>query len=207
MMIQNKFGYCALIALLICLSIASGQQPSEIADLTGELEILHADDFEHPENSKYIFYLVTDSQRYELVSEKQLPVVVSGTQANVKGRLHEGKIMVEEFNVQPASTALSEEEQLILEEESGAKSKLNLIWLYAGAPIAIILALLVYIELKRKKDHSQLIQQKKQHNMLVLRNYVASNLRKGYTKEQIRNALVRYNYSKEEIEEAFRGIR
>jgi len=32
-------------------------------------------------------------------------------------------------------------------------------------------------------------------------------MKKGDTKEQIRNELVKNNYSNEEIEEAFRGIR
>ena len=40
-----------------------------------------------------------------------------------------------------------------------------------------------------------------------LMKYVNLNLKKGFSRQQIRNALVRANYNGYEIEESFRGIK
>ena len=49
--------------------------------------------------------------------------------------------------------------------------------------------------------------QRREQNISALRTYATTNLRKGYSKEQIRNALVKNNYDNKEIEEAFRGLK
>lgn len=88
-----------------------------------------------------------------------------------------------------------------------ATKPLNLNWLYIALPLLLIFGFLAYIEVKRKNDHKMLMQQVQQQSILTLKNYVTTNLRKGYGKEQIRNALVKNNYSNQEIEEAFKGLR
>ena len=49
--------------------------------------------------------------------------------------------------------------------------------------------------------------QRREQNISALRTYVTTNLRKGYIKEQIRNALIKNNYNNKEIKEAFKGIK
>ena len=63
-------------------------------------------------------------------------------------------------------------------------------WMYTAVLLVLILAVLVFIQLRKKAS--------------PLRGYVKDNLRKGYTKEQIRNSLLKNNYSREEIERALR---
>ena len=86
-------------------------------------------------------------------------------------------------------------------------SGLSLIWIYIGLPILIIIVFLAYVEIKRKKSHAELMSQLKNQNSLSLRNYVVANLRNGYGKDQIRNALAKNNYSSKEIEDAFKGLK
>ena len=80
-------------------------------------------------------------------------------------------------------------------------------WLYVAGPIALILGMLAYIEVRRKKDHARLMVMQRNNKSGMLKNYVSANLRKGYRKEQIKNALIKNNYNNQEIEEAFKGIR
>lgn len=90
--------------------------------------------------------------------------------------------------------------------EEAAKNP-SLSWLYVAFPIFIVAGMLTYIEVRRKNDHIKLMSQTKQYKTDSLRNYVMTNLKKGYGKEQIRDALVKNNYNNQEIQDAFRGIR
>jgi len=90
---------------------------------------------------------------------------------------------------------------------SDSQQKISLNWIYLSLPILLVIIFLMYHEISRKGIYREMMNLRKQHNITALRNYAATTLRKGYTKQQIRNALVKNNYSKEEIEEAFRGIR
>lgn len=120
--------------------------------------------------------------------------------------------------------ALSPEEQAILSEaslkndeyvnsapvasETDEDSKVSsLKWYYVAVPVFLIVLFLGYVEIKRVKEHKSLIASHQQQKNLALRNYVVANLRKGYTKGQIRNALIKNNYSNQEVEDAFKGIR
>ena len=127
---KNKSGFSKILILLILnlfifSAASSAQEGGNYVNLNGNLEVLHADDFEHPENSKYIFYLNVGGKRYELTSDKQLPVVISGTPANVKGNLADNKIYVQSLTIQPPSSnaapALSQQEQAVLSD--GSKEK------------------------------------------------------------------------------------
>ena len=92
-------------------------------------------------------------------------------------------------------------------DNAAGKNPANLSWLYVAFPIFIVAGMLVYIEAKRKKDHAGLMSQSKQYKANSLKNYVQTNLRKGYGRGQIANALAKNNYSSQEIQDAFRGIR
>lgn len=81
-------------------------------------------------------------------------------------------------------------------------------WAYIGiGVVALTLVFLAYLEFNRAKGHRKLGQQSKNQSAAALRNYVLTNLRRGYAKEQIRNALIKNSYSNQEIEEAFGEIR
>ncbi|MBI2652325.1 hypothetical protein HYX00_02560 [Candidatus Woesearchaeota archaeon] len=91
--------------------------------------------------------------------------------------------------------------------EAVQTNPLNLLWLYIALPLLLIFGFLTYIEVKRKNDHKALMSQVQQQSILTLKNYVTTNLRKGYSKEQIRNALLTHNYSKDDVDEAFKGLK
>ena len=84
------------------------------------------------------------------------------------------------------------------------KTQPNLKWLYVILPIILILGFLVYVEVKRKKDHILLMQKKSGQNIDALRKYISTNLQKGFSKDKIKAALVKNNYSPHEIEDAFK---
>ena len=79
--------------------------------------------------------------------------------------------------------------------------------LYILGPLLFVLLLLGYIELKRKKDHLGLLSWQRNNKAAALKSYVSNNLKKGFSKEKIRNALIKSNYNSKEIEEAFRGMK
>ena len=85
------------------------------------------------------------------------------------------------------------------------RQEINLVWMYVALPIILIVGYLTYVEIKRKKEHQYMMQNQRKQNTDLLRNYVTANLRKGYNKEQIKNALVKSGYNNQIIEEAFRG--
>ena len=71
----------------------------------------------------------------------------------------------------------------------------------AFALLAVFLTLYLFAKKSKRSFYA------KAQNRFKLKSYVASNLRKGFTKQQIRNALIKNKYSNQEIEEAFRGVR
>ena len=91
-------------------------------------------------------------------------------------------------------------------EENKIHSK-RLNWIYFSIPLIVVVVFLTYFKVKRNRGRAEMINQKRQQNAYALRSYVIVNLRKGYTKEQIRNALIKNNYTDKEIEEAFKGIK
>ena len=74
-------------------------------------------------------------------------------------------------------------------------SKLNYFMIIALFAI-VVLILFFYFELKRKIKAR-----------LQLNKYIVSNLKKGYSKQQIVSALIKDNYNSQEIEEAFKRLK
>jgi len=214
---KTKFGFGILLVLnlFIFSAIASAQNTETFVDINGKLEVIHADDFQHPENSRYIFYLNVNGKKFELQSREQLPVVISGTPVNVKGTIVDNKILVESLTIKQAAAeapALSQDEQAVLSDSQNKNSQLSesgfkLSWHYGIIPLAVILGFLAYVETKRKIDHARLLVNHRNNKIEMLRNYIQNYLKKGFSKDQIRNALVKYHYAPHDIEEAFKGIR
>ena len=86
----------------------------------------------------------------------------------------------------------------------GHENQLKPSWFYVAFPLILVAGLLLYVETKRRKDHSQLETQSRQNKIDSLRMYVQNTMQKGYSKEQIVESLMKNNYDKDMIEEAFR---
>ena len=75
-------------------------------------------------------------------------------------------------------------------------------------PAVVVLAVLVfgYIEYTRIKHEKKLEEDRHRLGQLVLRNYIYSSTSRGYSKQQISNALRKEGWSDNIIEEAFSGL-
>lgn len=60
-------------------------QVEEQKTLTGQIEVLHIDDFSKHENSKFKYYLNTGGKRLALYSAGELPALMSGSELSIKG--------------------------------------------------------------------------------------------------------------------------
>src|SRR3989344_130731 len=60
-------------------------QVEEYKTLTGEIEVLHIDDFENHKNSKFKYFLRVGGKRLALYSAGDLPALLSGSQLSIKG--------------------------------------------------------------------------------------------------------------------------
>ena len=163
--------------------------------MEGELEVIHADDFENPQNSRYFFYLNTGRQRYELESFQKIPPVRSGVPISVRGKLVGDKIIVEEMSVKPDVGQAGIVPNEISLQKFETKPKVNLKFAYAGIALIVLVIAISLVHYRNKTGASN------------IRNYIIANLKKGYSKEQIRKALSKSGYSIKEIDESFRGIK
>lgn len=73
-----------------------------------------------------------------------------------------------------------------------------------GLTILVIVIIIIFLELDRLKYHKNLKENYRIEKSSELKNYIVRELRKGYTKEQIRNTLIKSGWSNKEIEEAFK---
>jgi len=135
-----------------------------IAGIKGEIEVIHTDDFEHPENSKFIFYLRTDNERYELKYDKELPVVLSGTIIKLKGKIVDDKILIDNSSIRPFEI-ISPPEYITHPKLRNYNStnpaqrniekiqqKINLKWMYTVLPVLLLVTLLFYFLFKRRRQ-------------------------------------------------------
>ena len=220
-----------LFALIISLNVTAQENSNnKITNMEGTLEVFHFDDFANPANSRNLFYLKVGDKRYRLVSDKQIPLIISGTSVRVSGEISDNKILLESMKLKGSEEEILQPTRVVevqptkeearigsvqdilqarlqAREEAKKETLSRFNWVYIAIPIILVFAFLVYVELKRKKEHTELMQKFKQQNTLSLRNYVMTSLRRGYKKEQIKNALSKTGYSTQEIEEAFRGLR
>ena len=91
----------------------------------------------------------------------------------------------------------------ILTASSSKDPQPNLSWIFVAFPLIAVAGLLAYVETKRKKNHIELESQRRQNTMASLRQYVENAMQKGYRKDQIVDALMKNNHSRDDIEQAF----
>ncbi|MBI2650729.1 hypothetical protein HYX04_05475 [Candidatus Woesearchaeota archaeon] len=93
-----------------------------------------------------------------------------------------------------------------LQLQADFESPLSIAWIYWIAPIAAGILFLVFFEISRLRQHNDLEQSRLDYRIIGIQNFILLNLRKGFSKDQIRNALLK-KYSKSEIDKAFGGIK
>ena len=118
-----------------------------------------------------------------------------------------GNTKVLEIPLKSATQVTSPTQASTQVKVNAPETKSNISSLYIILPLLLVFGLLVLIEINRRKDNAGLTQTYQKQNINALRSYVTTNLRKGYSKEQIRTALIKNNYNSKEIEETFRGLR
>src|SRR3989338_747753 len=113
-------------------------------ELIGELRIVHGDNFEHPENTQYYYYLHTGSKVYQLQSA-QFPNILSGTIVKVQGTLSGDVITLKDSSaIEPVNAAVNpfpvfNQPQAAKDETpQGFGSK----WVYASLLVILVLILL-----------------------------------------------------------------
>lgn len=148
----------------------SGAVSNQAADgIQGELNVIHTDDFEHPENSKFLFYLRSGNKTYEIQSDKQLPVVLSGTLVKVNGKVEGDKIVVDKSTARPfeivkpaPEAAQPEAEQLELPtKEETKKFEFNINYMYIALLVLFIIGFIIYLKINKSNANKQLMKQRK----------------------------------------------
>ncbi len=56
------------------------------SEFTGFVDVIHSDDFENPENSKYQYYLRNNAEKYELFSPDKLQLSLANSKVKMKGK-------------------------------------------------------------------------------------------------------------------------
>jgi hypothetical protein len=87
------------------------------------------------------------------------------------------------------------------------EKKPNTLAIIISLTFLLIIIIFAYLEFNRLKYHKNLKVNYKEERLNDMREYIQTNLRRGYKKEGIRNALIKIGYNNEEIEEAFRRLR
>lgn len=88
--------------------------------ITGEIEVLHADDFNNPENSEFKYYLEAGGTRYQLFPVGEAPSLISGARAQITGYTIGNNIVAKttgtNFNVtsSPEPDSIGEQKTLVL---------------------------------------------------------------------------------------------
>jgi len=126
----------------------------DIIEQEGELEVIHADDFENPENSRYMHYIIIDGKKYEIKSEDKLPVVISGTKVKVRGQISRDKFLLENYLKKHPEDNLLKNNSALSKTEVKGKNKtgfFNSNWIYILMPAMIIIAYLAFLEANRIK--------------------------------------------------------
>src|SRR3989344_2897161 len=179
-------------------SFYSGGKNKITFEASGYFEVIFIDDFDHPENSRTETYLDVEGKKYAL---KVLNPTDArpGDYVKVKGLMVGDTIVAEsiEKTNEPQETMPSETNA---GQEIAQKNKPNISWVYVALPIIVILGFLVNVEVKRKKENRLLMQKKKGQNIDAMRKYINDNLQRGFSKDKIKSALSKNNYSNDEIE-------
>ncbi|MBI1934828.1 hypothetical protein HYS31_00150 [Candidatus Woesearchaeota archaeon] len=198
---------CPHDCIITNISISTQKVNAQPGYFTGELEVLQ---YDSSTGSGYLYYLKTSDSRYKIESNGQLPPFTSGSLVTLRGTIQGNTIFVDASDSQSAQIVSQDIKFKDLPvsgpASSESASKIKFTWLYFTFPVFVLLGFFLYHEIERKKGHSDIREQKRQHLLSGLRNYAASNIKKGYKKEQIKDALIKNNYSENDVDEAFKGL-
>ncbi len=118
-----------LAALLLLLasgvSAAKGEQT-----LTGTIDVIHADDFAHPENTHYAYYLRTATQRYQITDTAWLDPSIAGATVTVRGTAQGADLTLA---AEPASVQIESVAQSRASDNIGAQRTLGIVMSIDGA--------------------------------------------------------------------------
>jgi hypothetical protein len=89
------------------------------------------------------------------------------------------------------------------EEDVDCKKKTSIFAEVITLVILLIIIIFGYIEFRRLKDQKNLNKTRREEILLELRKYITINLKRGYSKERIRKALIKAGWDSQEVEEAF----
>ena len=78
-------GYALPLTVRAKLSKLVQTQVEEQKTLTGTIDVLHADDFDHPENSTFKYFLNVGGKHLSLYAAQDLPALLSGSELTIKG--------------------------------------------------------------------------------------------------------------------------
>ncbi len=155
---HNSFVLIAIAILLIFAVAIFALEVVEVVaveggdnqEYTGTIEVVHLDDFE-THNSTFIFYLVLgdekgDIKKYEMLYDKQFPVIISGTKVKIKGSISEGKFLIDK-KAEPKNPF---EIISVPGLESGSSKKLSIKWFYAISSLILlsiifVISILLYL--------------------------------------------------------------
>ncbi len=209
---RNKFALLTILNLLFFTALSSAQETNRIyivalnykrVMFAESLSLVNIDTSKSPQDYGYSagkdFKLEIISSDNQVLKTLEFNVPKENNNLNFS-------ISVPYFQNAKIMNIYDKDKNKVLEIPLKEESKLNLNWLYVTTPIILVIGFLVFIELKRKREHAELIKRRENQKIITLRNYVINNLRRGYSKEQIRNALIRNGYSNKDVDDAFRFL-
>jgi len=97
-------------------------------------------------------------------------------------------------------------DQRQIEEIKEQLSPVRYSWVFAVTFIIIIISFAA-LELSRKKHESSLAKERYLQEELQLKTYISTNLRRGYTSQQIRNGLLKDGWNKDIVDNSFQGLK
>lgn len=115
-----------------------------------------------------------------------------------------------EIKLQDSESQVTEQHVNTEDNETNLEQKregFSLQWIYVAFPVFLVAVFIAFHEIDRKRWHSGFQEQKKEHKISELRKYASANLKKGFSRSQISQALSKGGYSNKEIGEAFKGIK
>ncbi len=68
-----KRGVFLVIAILLLITLIGASAQEEITTIEGTTEVVHVDDFQNPENSRYDSFINTGQERYKIMGNVDLP--------------------------------------------------------------------------------------------------------------------------------------
>ncbi len=191
--IYNKNGN-SILQIPIESFYVSGKNKNVIK-INGYFIAIIIDDFEHPENSRAETYLDVEGKKYYLT-------IVNPTNARPGDFVHVKGIMIGDRIIAEEVIKTDEKPVKVNENQQIEQSKQSLYKYRNKIPnvslvLALIIIILLLLKLSKRKTKLDDIDSE-------LDSYIKDSLKKGFTKQQIRKALMKNDYTTSEIDKAFK---